>query len=435
MDKKKAIFKKVAQYLNRKRKYRAEAGAEAVRGLWSALLRYVPSEEGSEERLQVGGPEHMSSDCSDVRFRDREEFAGLENQSQLSQDGDREEPFEEVELRYRRSMSQKLGKRVISRGGDATDEFLAADINTTLAVFDEVGLDYNFIERKLRVKKKKNIRSFTGKTYQLLDIEMKRDLSIGVKKLEPIVKEKPFKLDALPPGADQLKERIEAYSYIKKREVQPENQVDILTLKPSIKGNEKNYSLKTFTSVRTKLTLPCFRDTQVHKFKEEQLKTMMHQGGIRDEDCDSSDSQIQYAINKHQENIRGWLNDAKLKREKFKLPPSRMKVPPPNLEKREPRKMQRNSPDEDDYEGYNIIKLEDGWVQLVPKDEEIHDGQNSSKQVEDNQSKSNLKKENQEKAKKPIEKNPKEDERHAEAVQNSYSNRSSPVRAVSTNKQ
>jgi hypothetical protein len=376
MERKKAVSKKVAHWLQKKYGRKVMPLEDGFVGFWETLLRLGHEQEEVREDLLNGFNVELSS-CSLESNEDKKEgFIGNQGFSQFSRDDERAEPPEYIELKKNRSFSQKLGKRVISYRPELPTEY-EADLNSTKAVLGDTAGDYKFIERKKQAGKKMAIKSFASKRNLQYDFNLKRDLSIGVKKLEPIQKNAQFSI-VNDFAIDKLRASIDEYTQIKRRSIEDEqntqNEHELSgypkKLKTQVKPNYQNYQIKTFTSARTKLALPCFRDSQIHSYKQNNLVNLMHEKSFRDEDCDSTESEIRNAIRRQHDNIRDWLMEDKLKKERFKMPNSK---PRPSTEE-ESQKIEKQlcisddpPPKTDEYEGYNTISIGDGWVQLIPK--------------------------------------------------------------------
>lgn len=242
---------------------------------------------------------------------------------------------------------QKLKEQMTS-GKICKEETFSFKTNVAI---NDISYEYRLIRK--RSKSRKVTKSFCRSPFRLLDSK-RRLASLGKKRrLTKVSSPKPlrFKLP-VPKPLHELRAAITNYTYTRKRSIKPADQEDLdcfesvnqhhrANPRPRACDPKQRASLLSFTSPRRTVVVPCFDEAAVHVFLEDGLKTNL-MPSKRDEDNDSSDSLIKFAMQKAYHNLKLRVDDYKLHK------------PQPAAARKE------KTPD-------NHVKLKDGWVQIKPR--------------------------------------------------------------------
>lgn len=357
MLKKKSIFRKVLEFKAKNRKPNFEESFESKKDLplWKKLVETAvdnPEDHAISHSAGSNQSENKSKifadDTTPLSQVDKDNYQGCPS---ISFEGDNpiaeclpqvlhDDDKEEIE----KLKDQMSGSKILK---EASFSF-----KSNLAVND-FSFHYRVIRK--RSKSRKVTKSFCRSPRRVLEFE-RRLSSVGRKRRKVKASSpKPQKGRALPcKPLHELRAAISNYSYTRKRSIQLEVKEEEESLRllveehiplgPKHRGNKTSIpSLFAFTSPRKTVVFPCFDDSVVHKFHEDEFKTNL-MPNKKDEDNDSSDSLIKYSMEKAYQNLKKRVDEYNLH-----------KPTPSNLTSRKPK-----TPD-------NHIKLKDGWVQIKPK--------------------------------------------------------------------
>lgn len=355
MLKKKSLARKLLEYKLKKRKQTPASNQASGHAVWHVLLQETEEQNANAANNKSGCSIKSETDFVQEPNVKIEVDASLvvEQVDKDNNQGNAKSPAGNEGPPIPANQCQSIA----SNHCKITKESTELDLKSNKAVND-VSFEYRVITR--RSKSKKITKSFCGSPKRQLEPQ-KKLLSVGRVKQFPPKKKPAFNLQAARP-LYELRAAVSNYCYTRKRSLHYDDQDDLIHMvesrhkrvprpRPNDDGNK--HSLLAFASERAKAVVPCFVDSSIHSYADDKLQSCLI-ASKRDEDCDSSDSVIKFTIQQAYKNLKNRVGEYQKQLSLTPIPVCHQKAE------------------------QSVIKLKDGWVQVMPKNPKKTLQENSS---------------------------------------------------------